>query len=155
MDFWSKMLSNIADAMLQKDLEDDTLLVQIKEALQEEKSFWDSLVLQFIKTYEYLPSKLQVCNDWLASQKIADAAKLILPVEGKMLDKQQMRCITKKVRNHLVLAGAGTGKTTTIVGYVKYLLGKKLCTPEDILVLSFTNASALEMSERLNKEIGK
>ena len=42
MDFWSKMLSNITDAMLQKDLEDDTLLVQIKEALQEEKSFWDS-----------------------------------------------------------------------------------------------------------------
>ncbi len=199
MDFWSKMLSNITDAMLQKDLEDDTLLVQIKEALQEEKSFWDSredfvdpcvvqsfqkkwysaycavkkrtsgvlfsiglsgrkirnLAPKFIEAYEYLPSKLQAYNDWLASQKIADAAKLILPVEGKMLDEQQMRCITKKVRNHLVLAGAGTGKTTTIVGYVKYLLGKKLCTPEDILVLSFTNASALEMSERLNKEIGK
>ena len=72
-----------------------------------------------------------------------------------MLDDQQMRCITKEVRNHLVLAGAGTGKTTTIVGYVKYLLKRKICMPDEILVLSFTNASAAEMSERLQKEMGR
>lgn len=111
--------------------------------------------LQFIEAYEHLPSKLQSHNDWLASQKAADAAKLILPVEGKMLDDQQLQCITKEVRNHLVLAGAGTGKTTTIVGYIKYLLKREICTPNDILVLSFTNASAAEMSERLNREIGR
>ena len=114
-----------------------------------------SLAPQFIEVYEHLPSKLQAFNEWLANQKAADAAKLILPVEGKMLDNQQMRCITKEVHNHLVLAGAGTGKTTTIVGYVKYLLKKKICMPDDILVLSFTNASAAEMSERLHKEMGK
>ena len=101
-----------------------------------------SLAPQFVETYEHLPSKMQAYNDRLASQKAVDAAKLILPVEGKMLDEQQMRCITKEVRNHLVLAGAGTGKTTTIIGYIKYLLKKKICNPDDILVLSFTNASA-------------
>lgn len=199
MDFWSKMLSIIADTVLPKDLDDDVLLLQMDEALQEEKGLWNSqkdfldpcvvkkfqdnwysaycaakkktsgllfsiglsgrkirnLAPQFIEVYECLPSKVQAFNEWLANQKVADAAKLILPVEGKMLDSQQMRCITKEVHNHLVLAGAGTGKTTTIVGYVKYLLKKKMCTPNDILVLSFTNASAAEMSERLNKEIGE
>lgn len=199
MDFWSKMLSSIADTVLPKDLDDDTLLLQMDEALQEEKRLWysqqnfldpclgknfqdkwysaycsakkktssilfsiglsgrkiRSLAPQFIEAYEHLPSKLQAFNEWLANQKAADAAKLILPVEGKMLDNQQMRCITKEVHNHLVLAGAGTGKTTTIVGYVKYLLKKEICMPDDILVLSFTNVSAAEMSERLNKEIGK
>ena len=199
MDFWSKMLSNIADAVLPKDLDDDALLMQMDEALQEEKSLWHSqqqfldpcvvknfqekwysayctaekkthgllfsiglsgrkirnVAPQFIEIYEQLPSKLQAHNNQLASQKAADAAKLILPVEGKMLDEQQLRCITKEVHNHLVLAGAGTGKTTTIIGYVKYLLKKKICIPDDILVLSFTNASAAEMSERLNKEIGR
>ena len=199
MDFWSKMLSNIADAVLTKDLDDDALLMQMDEALQEEKSLWYSqqqfldpcvvkifqekwysayctaekkthgllfsiglsgrkirnVAPQFIEIYEQLPSKLQAHNNQLASQKAADAAKLILPVEGKMLDEQQLRCITKEVHNHLVLAGAGTGKTTTIIGYVKYLLKKKICIPDDILVLSFTNASAAEMSERLNKEIGR
>ena len=199
MDFWSKMLSNIADAVLPKDLDDDALLMQMDEALQEEKSLWYSqqqfldpcvvkifqekwysayctaekkthgllfsiglsgrkirnVAPQFIEIYEQLPSKLQAHNNQLASQKAADVAKLILPVEGKMLDEQQLRCITKEVHNHLVLAGAGTGKTTTIIGYVKYLLKKKICMPDDILVLSFTNASAAEMSERLNKEIGR
>ena len=199
MDFWSKMLSNIADAVLPKDLDDDALLMQMDEALQEEKSLWYSqqqfldpcvvkifqekwysayctaekkthgllfsiglsgrkirnVAPQFIEIYEQLPSKLQAHNNQLASQKAADVAKLILPVEGKMLDEQQLRCITKEVHNHLVLAGAGTGKTTTIIGYVKYLLKKKICIPDDILVLSFTNASAAEMSERLNKEIGR
>ena len=199
MNFWSKMLSSIADTTLPKDLDDDTLLIQMDEALQEEKKIWHlqqnfldpcvskcfqdkwysaycsakkktggllfsiglsgrkirNLAPQFVEVYENLPSKLQAFNEWQINQKAADAAKIILPVEGKMLDNQQMRCITKEVRNHLILAGAGTGKTTTIVGYVKYLLKKKLCMPDDILVLSFTNASAAEMSKRLNKEIGK
>ncbi len=110
---------------------------------------------QFVEAYEHLPAKLRAYNEWHENQRVADASKLILPVEGKMLDNQQMRCIAKEARNHLVLAGAGTGKTTTIVGYVKYLLTKQLCLPEDILVLSFTNASAAEMSERLSNEIGK
>lgn len=114
-----------------------------------------NLASQFIRIYEDLPSKLQAYNDQLANQKAEDAARLILPVEGKTLDDQQLRCITKEMHNHLVLAGAGTGKTTTIIGYVKYLLKKEFCTPDDILVLSFTRASAAEMSERLRKEIGK
>lgn len=108
----------------------------------------------FMRAYERLSDKIQAHNNRLASQKEEEAAALILPVEGKSLDSQQLRCITKEARNHLVLAGAGTGKTTTIVGYVKYLLKKEICKPEDILVLSFTNASASEMSERLKKEIG-
>ena len=179
MGFWSKLLSSIEDAVRPKDLDDDALLLRMKDALQEEQTLWRSqqsfldpcvaksfqkkwyseycsakkktsgvlfsiglsgrkirsLAPQFIGTYEHLPSKLHAYNDRLAKQKAVDAARLILPVEGKVLDEQQMRCITKEVRNHLVLAGAGTGKTTTIVGYVKYLLKKKICTPDDILVL--------------------
>lgn len=199
MDFWNKMLSNIADIVLPKSLNDDVLLSQMYEALQEEKSLWHSqqsfldpceiknfqekwysayctakektggllftigisgrkirnIAPHFIELYEQFPSKLQAHNSRLASLKASEAAKLILPVEGKMLDNQQLQCISKEVRNHLILAGAGTGKTTTIVGYVKYLLKKEICASDDILVLSFTNSSAVEMSERLYKEIGK
>ena len=113
-----------------------------------------SLAPKFIDIYEHISSKAQAFNECMIKHRVAEAAQLILPVEGKMLDDQQMRCIVKKVHNHLVLAGAGSGKTTTIVAYVKYLLKSNICMSNDILVLSFTNASALEMSERLNKEIG-
>lgn len=73
-------------------------------------------------------------------------------VEDKNLDDQQVDAIIRKNRNQLVIAGAGSGKTTTIVGKVKYLLLKEKYAPEDILLLSFTNASAGEMKNRVKKE---
>ena len=73
-------------------------------------------------------------------------------VEGRELDPQQIECIKKHTHNHLVVAGAGTGKTTTIIGKIKYLLSQGFCRPEEILVLSFTNASATEMRERILRE---
>ena len=87
--------------------------------------------------------------------KVKEAYSLIGDVEGQRLDQQQMICIVKEAHNHLVIAGAGTGKTTTVVGKIKYLLKTGRCLPEDILVLSFTKASALEMSERIAAETGK
>ena len=73
-------------------------------------------------------------------------------VEDKELDDQQIDAIVRKNKNQLVIAGAGSGKTTTIVGKVKYLLLKEQYRPEDILLLSFTSASASEMKERVKKE---
>lgn len=93
-------------------------------------------------------------NERAASMKIQAAYALIGEVEGRKLDTQQMTCIVKEAHNHLVIAGAGTGKTTTVVGKIKYLLKTGKCLPQDILVLSFTNASATEMSERITKETG-
>lgn len=98
--------------------------------------------------------QISVHNDRVADTKIQNAYTLIGNVEGRSLDKQQMTCIVKEAHNHLVIAGAGTGKTTTVVGKIKFLLKSGKYKPEDILVLSFTNASASEMSQRINKETG-
>lgn len=98
--------------------------------------------------------KQKICshNEQVANTKIQDAYDLICDVEGQRLDRQQMMCIVKESHNHLVIAGAGTGKTTTIVGKIKFLLKSEKYKPEDILVLSFTNASATEMSQRISRE---
>ena len=101
-----------------------------------------------------LKQKISVHNDRVADTKIQNAYNLIGNVEGRKLDKQQMTCIVKDAHNHLVIAGAGTGKTTTVVGKIKFLLKSGKYKPEDILVLSFTNASASEMSQRINQETG-
>lgn len=109
---------------------------------------------RFLAEFDYLEESITRHNDRIASEKVSAASRLICPVEGRDLDTQQLMCIVKDTHSHLVLAGAGTGKTTTIVGYVKYLLLSEKCSPEKILVLSFTNASATEMKERLAKETG-
>ncbi len=101
-----------------------------------------------------LKQQISAHNDKVADAKIQNAYALIGDVEGRKLDKQQMTCIVKDAHNHLVIAGAGTGKTTTVVGKIKFLLKSGKYKPEDILVLSFTNASASEMSQRINQETG-
>lgn len=93
-------------------------------------------------------------NEQAADERASAVYTVIGEVEGKNLDRQQLVAISKVVHTHLVLAGAGTGKTTTIVGLVKYLLGINKYSSDEILVLSFTNASASEMKERLDKEVG-
>ena len=109
----------------------------------------------FLEKIDSIPQMVKNHNNAVASAQIKSAYMLIGNIEGQTLDSQQMLCIVKKVHNHLVIAGAGTGKTTTIVGKIKYLLKSNLCTTREILVLSFTNASASEMKERINKETGE
>lgn len=102
--------------------------------------------------FDEVENRIQSHNEIVARSMIAEGRKLVGKVEERELDDQQMACIVKPAHNHLVIAGAGTGKTTTIVGKIKYLLNTGKYKPEDILVLSFTNASAKEMSIRINKE---
>lgn len=91
-------------------------------------------------------------NDKVFSEEKRNFKNICGLVEGKELDEQQVDAIIRKNRNQLLIAGAGSGKTTTIVGKVKYLLLKEKYNPDDILLLSFTNTSATEMKERVKKE---
>ena len=91
-------------------------------------------------------------DDKLARKLIPHGYEMVCEVEGKRPDRQQMISIIKPSKNHLIIAGAGTGKTTTIIGKVKYLLRENTYNPEDFVILSFTNASASEMKERVMKE---
>ena len=101
-----------------------------------------------------IPSDVSKHNKHALSILVPRAYEIVDTVEGRKLDEQQMSCIVKDVHNHLVIAGAGTGKTTTVVGKIKYLLKTNKCSAYDILVLSFTNASASEMRERISAETG-
>lgn len=53
----------------------------------------------------------------------------------------------------LIVAGAGTGKTTVLTRRIAHLIASKRCQPEQILALTFTEKAALEMSERVDQLI--
>ncbi len=91
----------------------------------------------------------------LPADRIDKARGIIGNIEKHELSDEQISAIAGAGHNTLVLAGAGTGKTTTIVGYIAWLLATKRATPEEILVLSFTKASADEMSQRIMASTGK
>ena len=52
----------------------------------------------------------------------------------------------------LVISGEGSGKTTTMVAKVKYLIEVKKVNPEDILMISYTNKATEELIDRIKKD---
>lgn len=65
------------------------------------------------------------------------------------LDEQQRRSIVSEEDNCLVVSSAGSGKTSSIVGKVKYLIKIKKVDPTRILLISYTNKAAAELTERM------
>ena len=70
------------------------------------------------------------------------------------LNKEQFSAATSTQSQNLIIASAGTGKTSTIVGRIGYLLGSGV-EPKEILLLTFTNKAAAEMVERVASFFGK
>src|SRR3990172_5509408 len=64
---------------------------------------------------------------------------------------EQISAITHQKGPLLIIAGAGTGKTTVITERIKYLITEKKIKPEEILALTFTEKAASEMEERIDK----
>lgn len=65
------------------------------------------------------------------------------------LDNQQRRSIVSEEDNCLVVSSAGSGKTSSIVGKVKFLTDIKKVDPEKILLISYTNKAAAELTDRM------
>ena len=84
--------------------------------------------------------------------KSLDILPLDFRVENHPLDREQRKSIYDPARFNLVVAGAGSGKTTTILGKILYLLQSGFASPPEILVLSFTHDSATELRERFLRE---
>lgn len=66
------------------------------------------------------------------------------------LNKEQYNAVMSVASKRLLLAGAGTGKTYSLIAAISRVI-ECGATPESVLVLTFTNAAALEMSERYKK----
>ena len=87
-----------------------------------------------------------------SSNKSLDTLPSDFRVENHLLDREQRKSIYDPARFNLVVAGAGSGKTTTILGKILYLLQSGFASPPEILVLSFTHDSATELRERFLRE---
>jgi DNA helicase-4 len=114
-----------------------------------------SVIKAFLDHYQRFDAICTEYNKQYVEYEKIQFKALFDHTENRSLDTRQRDCIVKDEINNLVIAGAGSGKTTTIVGKVKYLMTRHLYTPEQLLVLSYTNTSATEMAERIKKETDK
>ncbi|HIP13417.1 MAG TPA: hypothetical protein EYG73_11960, partial [Arcobacter sp.] len=73
-------------------------------------------------------------------------------IEANPLTDKQQEAVLVNENNNLVLAGAGSGKTSVIVAKVAYLIKKEILNPSEILVLAFNKNAKEELEERFNKQ---
>src|SRR5881409_196034 len=66
------------------------------------------------------------------------------------LNDEQRQAVTHDAGPLLIVAGAGTGKTTVITRRIAWLIAQRKARPDEILALTFTDKAAAEMEERVD-----
>ena len=108
---------------------------------------------KFYNKPETFETDTKQANERYINQELNDNSDLFDDLEGKSLDSQQREAIVVDEDAVKVIAGAGSGKTFTIQGKVKYLTEKRDVDPSEILAISFSNASVDDLKERIAEPI--
>lgn len=108
---------------------------------------------KFYNKPETFETDTKQANERYINQELKDNSDLFDDLDGKSLDSQQREAIVVDEDAVKVIAGAGSGKTFTIQGKVKYLTEKRDVDPSEILAISFSNASVDDLKERIAKPI--
>lgn len=106
----------------------------------------DSIIYQ----YEHLASLIEEHNSNHQEEILATNKDFFDHVLKYPLDVQQRKAIISEEDNCLVVSSAGSGKTSSIVGKVEYLTKILHVNPQKILLISYTNKAAAELTDRMN-----
>lgn len=154
---FSKMLSQIGDHYITFE-ETDELIARWRPLYVKIKCTWIwrkhpiyQICKQFQCDFECIKDTISHLNNLYLEAESIRCDALLSDINGKNLDKQQRTVVLTDESRTLALAGAGSGKSLTILGKIKYLCEVKGVASSDILVLSFTRASANEMQQKLNQ----
>ena len=75
-------------------------------------------------------------------------------VEANPLTERQKEAVIVDEANNLILAGAGSGKTSVVVAKIGYLLKQRYAAPDQILVLAYNKKAQMELAERIEEKLG-
>jgi DNA helicase-4 len=125
---------NIQSAYVPRDLQDQ--LLEIK---------------QFTENHEDIRREL---NPRYIENELVNASDFFDQIEKNPLTDEQRRAVLVNEDCNLVVASAGSGKTSVIVAKVAHLLQRLSQPADEVLMLAFNKHAAEEMKERLEKRVG-
>lgn len=102
-----------------------------------------------------LDARVEARNRVFVADESERCAVLFATIEPHPLSPRQVEAILHDEDHALVVAGAGTGKTSTIVGKVAYLLKSGLVSRREILALAYNRKAAAELATRIETRIGE
>lgn len=136
-------------------------MVQFKNSLEEVKTLSKVVLPKYAEyvgedekilfsLYDNIESKRKSHNELFITNELRDNKTYFDTVLGTYpLDPQQRDSIVKLEDNCMVIASAGSGKTSTILGKAKYLVEKRNIDPSKILLITYTRKAANELHERM------
>ena len=95
--------------------------------------------------------KINRLNKQYIKKELIDSDYLLSNINGYCLDKEQRIAVITDECANLIVAGAGSGKSLTMVGKIRYLIERKGIKEDGILCISFTR----DASENLERNIKK
>ncbi|MBR1878871.1 MAG: UvrD-helicase domain-containing protein [Paludibacteraceae bacterium] len=107
---------------------------------------------RLLEPIDLLEQWRKIHNEQFISRELENQKSYFDSVLPKSLDAQQRLSIVTNEDNNLVVASAGSGKTTTIIGKVRYLIDQCGVAPKDILVLTYTKVAAEELRQRIGRK---
>ncbi len=131
------------------DFIDNRTRKNIEKALQPISEFLAKCSVKYydFSKIEHFGALIEAHNKEFISGEINKP--LFSDINGKSLDYEQRIAATRNEDASLVIAGAGSGKTLTICGKVKYLLNELRVNPNDILLLSYSKKSADDLEKKV------
>ena len=139
---WLRTHEHLHDCVCRQDL---------SRHLSSETVLWAEYIRPFLDKDN---QHIGIINNAYIQTQLSSYQEFFDQVESNPLtDNQRKACVTDE-QNNLVLAGAGTGKTSTMIGRAGYLLKSGLATTDKILMLAYANKAAREMEERIQEKLG-
>ena len=88
---------------------------------------------------------------FIKNEKILEK-KFFNTIESNPLTEKQTDAVLTNEVHNLILAGAGSGKTSVVVAKVLYMIKKNIINPEEVLILAFNKKAQLELAERFDSK---
>lgn len=93
-------------------------------------------------------------NDTFVANELLRSKELFDKIESKPLTDEQRRAVVVDEDRNLIVAAAGSGKTSVIVAKAGWLIRKQYRRPSEMLLLAFAKDAQKEMEDRVRKRLG-
>lgn len=103
---------------------------------------------------KYNRFKINRLNKKYIKQELIDSDYLLSNINGYSLDKEQRIAVITDECANLIVAGAGSGKSLTMVGKIRYLIERKNIKEDEILCISFTRDASINLEKNIKKNYG-
>ncbi|WP_272690423.1 DNA helicase IV [Providencia sp. PROV152] len=166
----AEVLTSLAKSIQQQTQQDSWLnlreLASFRKKISEKFSSLP-LPLARVSQFENCAAAYRYCLQWLEDGErcrqhinqqwsesiLSRYGEFFQHVETSPLNPSQSLAVINGEENILVLAGAGSGKTSVLVARAGWLLLRGLAKPEQILLLAFGRKAAQEMNERIHERL--